>query len=763
MFHQKIIFLLIFLLLSSNIIHAEDAGTITGVVVDGVTKRLLSEVWIRAVDSKGKACLGTTDKDGNFSIGIHQGEWQVEAKGKGYSSTTKRVKIIPGETIRVDLELLPSLTFYGEEFVVEAPKPCPKEEVIISKETINADQIKDSSVNLFNDLSETLKTLPGVITSGNFSGEMFVRGGYPLETIYVLDQVFIDWPYRWGGMMTMFNTRLIDEVDFYAGGFPAEGGNSLAGVVDIKYKKGDLKKSSGLLEISPTTTELLIEGPIKKEKSSYLFSAKRTYYDILAKYFTDKKELMVFPYFNDGFSKLYFDLSPKHKLTIFSVYAGEGMDMKIEEEDEPAFAGGRFSYSYQMGILGIDHKWIPREDIFLQTTLSYSLDKGDFDLHSPEYVWKEEMKPTDVALRSDIDWQVASSHKIRCGTYLSYNNLSFLGSEEHEEIQGTQTLKKVWVTDPYDFKRDAKYIGVYVWDRWQVVPRLTADIGLRREHLDIIKDTALTPRLSLKLDISDKTSLKLAYTHNSQFPMNIYWIDEQTGNPNLKSQKGTDYILGIERKLSDDMRLKIETYYKDLKDLIVEDNNLKFSNKGKGKAYGLEFFLQRKAGKRIDGWISYALSKSKRTRGDERYMLEEGQGQGVENDTKLYPTPQDRRHTIAVVGNYKLTPKWKLSGKWQLNTGNPYTPLIGVVEYGTTGATLYKPVWGEYNSKRIPRYEALDLKIERLFKKSSLYFQFLNLYNHKNIYDYYYTDDFKQREESLMLGFMFLGGFEMRF
>lgn len=665
------------------------------------------------------------------------------------------------------VELSPSLTFYGEEFVVEAPKPEPKDDVIVSKETVDAGQVKNSSVNLFNDLSETLKTLPGVITPGNFSGAMFVRGGYPLETIYILDRVFIDWPYRWGGMLTMFNTRLIDEVDFYAGGFPAEGGNSLAGAIDIRYKKGDLHKSSGLVDISPTTTELLLEGPIKKDESSYLFSAKRTYYDFLAKFFTDRKESNVFPYFNDSFSKLYFDLSPEHKLTIFSVYAGEGMDMKITEEDEPELAGGKFNYDYQTGILGVDHKWIPTEKLFLQTTLSYSLDKGNFDFNDPEEIWHEEMKPTDINLRSDIDWQVTPAHKLKSGVYLSDNNVNFSGRFEYDEIEGTQTLTKVRKIEPYDFKKDARYIGLYAWDRWQIVPRLTADIGLRQESLDLVHDTALTPRLSFKFDISDKTSLKLAYAHNSQFPMNIYWVDEKIGNPDLKSQKGIDYILGMERKLSDDMRLKVETYYKDLKDLIVEDNTLKYSNKGKGRAYGLEFFLQRKEqGKKLDGWISYAWSKSERTRDDDEYILEDiGQGvkQGVRDDPELYPTSQDRRHTISVVGNYKLTPKWKLSGKWQLNTGNPDTPLKGVKEYGTTTAMIYKPVWGEHNSGRMPRYESLDVKLEKLFKKSSLYIQFLDIYNHKNVYSYYYSDDYKKRKESKMLGFMFLGGFELRF
>ncbi len=764
MSHQKTIFLALtmLLLLFPNVIHAEDSGTITGVVLDGIAKKPLSGIQIQIVHSSGKTYRTITDKEGNFSIGILLEEWQVEAKGKGYNPAAKRVRVIPGETVRADFELSPSLTFYGEEFVVAAPKPSPKEEVIISKETIDAGQIKNSSVNLFNDLSETLKTMPGVITPGNFSGAMFIRGGDPLETIYMLDQVFIDWPYRWGGMMTMFNTRLIEDVDFYAGGFPAEGGNSLAGVIDVKYKKGDLKKSSGLLDVSPTTTELFLNGPIKKEKSSYLLSAKRTYYDFLAKYFTDSKESTVFPYFNDGFSKLYFDLSPEHKLTIFSVYAGEGMDMKIEEKDDPELEGGRFKYSYQTGIMGVDHKWILKEDISLQTTLSSSLDKGSFDLHHPEYIWKEDMNPMDINLKSDLDWQVTPSHKLRSGIYISDNKVKFSGSFDYEVIEGTETLIKKREIKPYDFKKDARYIGFYTWDRWKLSPRLTADIGLRHESLDLVNDTALTPRLSLKFDISDKTSLKLAYAHNSQFPTNIYWIDEQMGNPNLKRQKGIDYIVGMGKKLTDDMRLKVETYYKDLKDLIVEDNKLNFSNKGKGKAYGLEFFLQRKEGKKLDGWISYAWSKSERTRGDDKYLLE-NRGEGVADDAEFYPTSQDRRHTLSIVGNYKLTPKWRLSGKWQLNTGNPYTPLDSVVEYGTTTAMIYKPVWGKYNSMRMPRYEALDIKVERLFKRSSTYFQFLNLYNHKNVYDYYYTDDFKQRKESLMFGFMCLGGFELRF
>ena len=751
----------VFIFLLPFSVFAEETGSVTGVVLDKVTQTPISGARIE-VDGKKKA---TTDKDGRFLIELSPAFYKLSVKASGYEEEAKEIEVFSDKTTEANFELIPSLTYYGEEFVGTAPEPTPAEEVTISKETIEEAQIKDTSINLFNDLSETLKTLPGVITAGGFSGALYVRGGSPMETIYVLDRVFIDWPYRWGGLLTMFNTRLIDEVDFYAGGFPAEGGQSLAGVIDIRYKKGNLQKRSGLLELSPTTTEFFLNGPIKKEASSYLFSAKRTHYDFLAKFFVEDKKDNVYPWFDDLLCKLYFDLSSKHKLTLFTPYISEGMDMQIEEEHEPEAAGGHFGYKYEMGILGIDHKWIPTENYSLQTTLSYKEDKGDFDFYHPEFSFKEKIDPKNVALRSDLDWQISPSHKLRSGTYIFSSDLNFSGEFEQDVIKGTDTLVKVREKKAYDIKKEANYIGLYAWDRWRIQPKLTADLGWRYEYFDLTKDYSLVPKLSLKYDLGDKTSLKAAYCYNSQFPIDIYWLDEKEGNPNLKPQKGIDYILGIERKLGGDVRLKCETYYKDLKDLILEDKEENFLNKGKGEAYGFEVFLQKKEAKRLDGWISYAWSVSKRQRGDSEHSLENGTTEGIFDDPKLYPTEQDRRHTLSIVGNYKLSPKWRLSASWRFNTGNPYTPLVGVVATGTT--TLYKPIWGEYNSGRMPNYQVLDVKIERLFKIKGMdcsnYLQLLNLYNHKNIYGYYYSDDYKERKESKMLPFMFLGGFEMRF
>ncbi|MBU1262082.1 TonB-dependent receptor [bacterium] len=759
---MKRVFGLYFLFISSSLsIAAQEMGSITGLIRDTVTQAPISEARIM-VDGKKKA---TTDRDGRFLLELPPAFYKLSVKAQGYEEESKMVNLLSDKTIEADFELIASLTFYGEEFVIEPPEPTPAEEVTVSKTNIEETEIRDTSVSLFNDLSETMKTLPGVITSGDFSSALYVRGGYPSETIYILDRVFIDWPYRWGGMLTMFNARLIDEIDFYSGGFPAEAGQSLAGVIDIRYKKGSTKKMSGLLELSPTTAELLLSGPLKKESSSYLFSAKRTHYDYIAKLLIKDDKGNVFPYFDDGLMKLYFDLSKQHKLTISSLYAGEGMDMWIEEKDEPDAAGGHFGYSYKMRVSALDHKWLLTERHSLQTTLAYKKDNGDFYFYHPESSFKQEINQKGVSLRSDLDWQMSPLHKIRCGTYIASYDLKFSGQFEGDVIEGTDTLTKERKKEAYEFKNDANYIGLYAWDRWRIKPKLTGDFGLRYEQFDLTKDSSLTPRLSLKYDLSDKTSLKAAYCYNSQFPMNIYDLDEKYGNPRLNAQKGIDYILGIERKVSDDVRLKVEAYYKDLKDLILEDKKENFLNKGKGEAYGLELFLQKKEAKRIDGWISYAMSVSRRQRGDFEYILENGTtSQGVFNDPKLYPTEQDRTHTLSIVGNYKLNPKWRLSAKWRFNTGNPYTPLAGVVASGTT---LYNPIWGEYNSGRMPNYQTLDVKIERLFKikkmDCSTYLQFLNLYNHKNIYSYYYSKDYKEREEFTMLPFIFLGGFEMRF
>ncbi|MDI6752148.1 MAG: TonB-dependent receptor [bacterium] len=754
----------VFIFLFSFPVFAEESGSVSGTVLDRVTQTPISGARI---DLSGKK-KATTDKYGRFAIELPPALYRLSVKASGYNEEVKEIEVFSDKTTQADFELIASLTFYGEEFVVESPSPTPAEEVIISKETLLEAQIRDTSVNLFNDLSETLKTLPGVITAGDFSGALYVRGGSPMETIYILDRVFIYWPYRWGGMLTMFNTRLIDEVDFYAGGFPAEGGQSLAGVIDIRYKKKSLSKRSGLFELSPTTAELLLNGPIKKEASSYLFSAKRTHYDYLAKILSKDEKGNVYPWFDDLLCKLYFDLSSKHKLTLFTPYVSEGMDMWLKEEHDPTIAGAHFGYNYKMGILGIDHKWIPTENHSLQTTLAYKEDKGDFDFYHPEFSFKQKIYPKSVSLRSDLDWQISPSHKLRSGTYIYSSDLSFAGEFKTEVIKGTDTLKKGYEEKAYEIKKDANYIGLYGWDRWKIKPKLTLDSGLRYEYLDMTKDYSLVPKFSLKYDIGDKTSLKAAYCYNSQFPMDVFWLDEKEGNPDLKPQKGIDYILGIERKVSEDVRLKCETYYKDLKDLILSDNEKNFLNKGKGKAYGIELFLQKKEAKRLDGWISYSWSVSKRQRGDSEHMFENGtETAGVSDDPKFYPTEQDRRHTLSIVGNYKLSTKWRLSATWRFNTGNPYTPLVGVVETGSETAILYKPIWGEYNSKRMPNYQVLDLKIERLFKikgmDCSSYLQFLNLYNHKNIYGYYYSDDYKERKESMMLPFMFLGGFEMRF
>ena len=259
-----------------------------------------------------------------------------------------------------------------------------------------------------------------------------------------------------------------------------------------------------------------------------------------------------------------------------------------------------------------------------------------------------------------------------------------------------------------------------------------------------------SPRLSFSLAMGKKSVLKGAWGYYRQFPKDPVQMDPDNGNPHLKAQHATHYILGIERQVAENILTRIELYYKDFHKLIVKNPFTNYSNAGAGKSYGTEIFVQKRVSGKLNGWISYSYSISKR----------KDEPQGVE----YYPM-QDQRHTVSAVINYHPHPKWDISLKWLICSGRPYTPLNSVIYFPETNS--YLPIEGAINSKRLPSYHRLDIRVDYWFNWGSvpfsIYFEVLNLYNHKNLYDYFWNEDYSKRSESYQFPLLPTFGLSVKF
>ncbi|HAW49613.1 TPA: hypothetical protein DCX16_01480 [bacterium] len=646
-----------------------------------------------------------------------------------------------------------TITVTGEEVTIKEKRPI-KEEVFPSKEEISSSMVESSCVSLFDDLGETLKALPGVISPGDFCSALYIRGCYPWETIFMLDNVFIFWPYKWGGLLLFYNTDLIKRVDFYAGGYPVRGNQALGGVIDVYYKEGNKKKKKGVLEISPTTAQIMIDGPIK-ENTTYYFSANRTHYDLLAKWFIGEDKGYVFPYFDDFYFKLYNEPNYTDKVSLTALRVSEGMDMEVKKE-EGAPDEGHFWYKYTKDILAVTQKQVFSPSLWHELTLSYLKDNLDMKFtDSPDFETKGRLKFENYTLRDEWTKEI-KNHRLGFGCMLWQS----VGNErwdytwrQTEIIDGTVTKKKH--TDTYTWEKTTKYWSFYLQDRIKT-RFFSIEPGIRFEDNNITKEELISPRLSVLIPIGNN-QFKIAFGEYSQYPM--YFGDEEIA-PRLKAQHSTQHIIGWEKNIGGDKRIKVEGYYNRLSKLILPDKEKEYLNKGRGRNSGIEVFLQKKEGGKLDGWLSYAYSRARREVGFSKYEYYAGTSK---KEGVLYPTEQDRPHVASLVLNYKFKKRWKANIRAMYYSGNPYTPIADVKKGTENQGAIYHPIYGEYLSSRLPYYFKLDLAIVKKQKWGEWYVQFLNLTNRKNIYGYYFDDETGKMEEFQMLPFMCLGGVKFIF
>ena len=637
-----------------------------------------------------------------------------------------------------------NITFEEESVKIEKQKKIKSE---FGKQRLSSSSVQIlAKSGLFSDISHSLKTLPGVVSNGDFSAEMYIRGGGSDEVITVIDQHYVDANKLFGGRISRINPKIVENITLYTGGFPARYGKVLSGIVDVTYKKGDLNNWHADLDQSMTDLNYLIHGPIQKGESSILFAYRRTYYDMLAKLFLSPNTQI--PYFQSLYTKAYFKLDSKKSLTLTYDLGNDGANMQGDDFKSFSGNGGRLVYDQSLNSLFVTFENVFSSD--LKSTLLAGIDKdtlsGDFGVDTTIGNISAQVNKRMLPITLGNEWTYKiSQHTLNSGLYyyswrVNTNQIVTLPRDPRYP----NSSKTIDVTN---LENRSTYYAVFLQDEISLIPKkLSLNAGLRYETVpNMSKAKSFQPRLNLYVGDRERTSLSFSVGSYSDF-LFISPENEALTGFDLEPRKVMQYGIGIEHHQGGQYFLRSELFYKNYDRLIfptpahpLTGISSGYENSGRGYAYGIELFLQRLEKKteprNWDGYLSYTLSLAKQYSPERQWF---------------YPA-HDQRHTFNAVGGYRWSPLWKLMTLISLSSGKPYTDISGARFDAVNN--VYIPHEQGYNSARIPIYAKVDLWFEfaqptwPFYKwfSGKTYFGISNLFNNENISSYYWNDDYSKK------------------
>jgi hypothetical protein len=608
------------------------------------------------------------------------------------------------------------------------------------------------------DILKTITLLPGIQNGGEGSSGLYVRGGGPDENLMLLDEAPVYNASHLLGFFSVFNSDAIKDIQVYKGGIPAEYGGKASSVIDIRMKDGNSKEFGGQAGIGNISSRLTLEGPIIKDKWSFILSGRRTYADVVARMLGVEELKDNQLYFYDLNLKTNIQFSHNDRLYI-SAYTGDDY-----------FKLGESIYMRWGNITGTA-RWnhVFNAKLFSNTSLIYS--KYDYSLGVPgdtpdQFDWNSQVQ--DYNFKQDFSWFLNADDKIDFGLNII---------KHHFEPGNIETGESSFFLPMELTNYNAVSSALYASNEQKIGTLLTLKYGLRvslfqqvgigkvREYLnpeepksdEVINETTydkgekigspyfnLEPRISAKLTVGETSSVKASYNRmaqnlhlisntNSPTPLDIWLPTSRYIKPLIANQVAAGYFRNF---YNNTYETSLEVYYKDMQNVLdYKDGAELFLNEdletellsGTGYAYGMEFMAKKQEGQ-FTGWVSYTLSKSMR------------EIPGINNGDP-YPSTYDRTHDISLVFNYDINKQFSLSASWVFSTGNPVT--YPAAKYSVQGNTLF--YYTDRNSNRIPNYHRLDFSANYNFKKNenrkvkqSLNVSFYNVYARRNAYSIYF-------------------------
>ena len=755
---MKIKFFLLLLIMVPFFVKAQNRFTISGFIKDSLNGETLIGASI-AVQGKKKGI--SSNQYGFYSITLEEGEYIFISSYIGYQPKILQIKLDGNK--QLNFNLLPKISLSQEVIVTSKKRDANVKNAQMGKFTLPIEQIKSIPAFLGEvDLLKTIQLLPGIRNAGEGSAGLYVRGGGPDQNLILLDDAPV---YNTGhlfGFFSIFNSDAIKNVTLIKGGMPAQYGGRLSSVLDISMKEGNNQKYQIEGGIGLIASRLSIQGPIKKDKASFIVSARRTYIDALTKPFIKPGSQFYGSgyYFYDLNAKVNYKFSEKDRLYLSGYFGRDVFD----------FANGKQSLKVNIpwgnatGTLRWNHVF--NKKLFGNTTAVYNDYNFTFKAAQNNFEIQLASGIRDVSIKQDFDLYPFTGHKIKFGGIFTYHKFT------PSVVSGKQDSV---VFNPNNAQtKFANEAAVYLQDDWEISDKIKINAGLRyswfqqigaykiyttdangnRTDSTVFKRGeavqtygGLEPRLTLRYALNDETSLKASVTRNLQYihlvsnagttlPTDI-WVPSTY---KVKPQISFLYAAGLFKNFKDNTyETSVEVYYKQMQNQIeyqegytpnsLDDTENSFAF-GKGWSYGTEFFINKARGK-LTGWVGYTLSWTWRKF-------------AALNFGEKYPAKYDRRNDLSVVGIYELNKKWKLSATFVYGSGNATTlPQRFYIVNG-----ILTQEYSRINEYRLPAYHRLDLsailtpkKNEKRKWKSEWVFSVYNTYSRQNPYFVYFDQN----------------------
>lgn len=741
---SRLVIVSLLLVISTSLsVNAQDA-TIRGFVYESETGEpvIFTNVYLYRTNYGA-----STDVNGYFTINrIPAGDYTLMVTYLGYDTLREKVSIKGNEVITKKL-FLKEGAFNLEAVQITAEREEARSETRTSVVKLTPKQIsRIPTIGGQPDLAQYLQVLPGVIFTGDQGGQLYIRGGSPIQNKVILDGMVVYNPFHSIGLFSVFDTDILRNADIYTGGFNAEHGGRISSVMDLTTRDGNKKRMAGKAGASTFGAKLMLEGPIKKQSesgggsSSFILTAKNSYLKETSKFLYDYIDTAGLPFnFTDVYGKVSINGENGSKINFYGFNFNDKVDY-----DRLA------TYKWNSSGAGANFLIIPGTNpVLIEGNFAYSK-------------YKINMEEGSLPSRS------SSINGFNLGLAFTY----FLGKDEIKygiEMQGFKTVFDFFnsVGRSIDQTENTTELAGYV--KYKMTKgKLLFEPGLRLQYYASLSNFSAEPRLAMKYNLTDHIRIKMAggfYSQNlisansDRDVVNLFYgflsgpdnLQETFNGKsvNHKLQKAEHIILGVELDPMPAVTVNIEAYYKNFSQLTNINRNKVFEDNSdyylkpdylkkdfiieNGDANGFDVSIKYDK-KRVYFWAVYSLSYVNRFDGQVSYVPH-----------------YDRRHNVNLVSSYRFGNElsWELNARWNLGSGFPFTQTQGEYEkltFEQGAGTNYLDsngqlgiLYGEYNKARLPYYHRLDLSLMHRFKISKegileLNFSITNIYDRDNIF-----------------------------